>query len=78
MIKRGLVARQGCADDGRAAFVAITPAGSDTIRAAAPHHVAAIRRLVIDALSPDELATLAQISTRILDNMYDAPSRSGR
>jgi DNA-binding MarR family transcriptional regulator len=71
-IKRGLVAREECAEDGRAAFVTITPAGGDAIQAAAPHHVAAIRRLVIDALSPDELANLAQISTRILDNMENA------
>jgi DNA-binding MarR family transcriptional regulator len=72
MIKRGLVAREECAEDGRAAFVTITPVGSDAIQAAAPHHVATIRRLVIDALTPDELATLAQISTRILDNMENA------
>ena len=78
MIKRGLVAREECAEDGRAAFVTITPSGSDAIRDAAPHHVAVIRRLVIDALSPDELAALAQISTRILDNMDDVPSRTGR
>jgi len=69
MIKRGLVAREECAEDGRAAYVAITPTGRDVIQAAAPHHVATVRRLVIDALSPDELATLAQISTRILDQL---------
>jgi DNA-binding MarR family transcriptional regulator len=69
MIKRGLVARQECAEDGRGAFVAITPVGRKSIEAAAPQHVAMVRRLVIDALSPDELATLAVISNRILDRL---------
>jgi DNA-binding MarR family transcriptional regulator len=72
MIKRGLVAREECADDGRAAFVVITPAGKDVIREAAPHHVATIRRVFFDALGPDELAALTQISTRLLDRMEGA------
>ncbi|WP_158847544.1 MarR family winged helix-turn-helix transcriptional regulator [Saccharothrix deserti] len=69
MIKRGLVAREDCAEDGRGIFVTLTPAGRDVIEAAAPQHVAAVRRLVIDALSPDELATLGQISDRILEHV---------
>jgi len=36
---------------------------------AVPHHAAAVRRLVIDALSPDDLATFARISNHILDQM---------
>ncbi|TDC73153.1 MarR family transcriptional regulator [Micromonospora sp. KC606] len=72
MIKRGLVAREECADDGRAAFVRITPAGSEAIQAAAPHHVSTVRRLVIDALDPDDLATLARISNLILDQLDSA------
>jgi DNA-binding MarR family transcriptional regulator len=75
MIKRGLVAREECAEDGRRAFVAITPAGRESIEAAAPHHVATVRRLVIDALKPDELATFARLSNRILEQMDDVPPR---
>jgi DNA-binding MarR family transcriptional regulator len=74
MIKRGLVVREDCAEDGRAAFVVLTPAGHEVINAAAPKHVATVRRLVIDALSPGELATLAQLSNRILDRLDNAPS----
>jgi DNA-binding MarR family transcriptional regulator len=73
MIKRGLVAREDCAEDGRGVFVVLTPAGRKVITAAAPHHVATVRRLVIDALSPDELAALGQISQRILDRLDSAP-----
>ncbi len=73
MIKRGLVAREECAEDARGVFVAITPVGREVIEAAAPQHAATVRRLVIDALSPDELATLARISSRILDQLDNVP-----
>jgi DNA-binding MarR family transcriptional regulator len=74
MIKRGLVAREECAEDARGVFVVLTPAGRKVIAAAAPNHVATVRRLVIDALSPDELATLGQISQRILDQLDNESS----
>jgi DNA-binding MarR family transcriptional regulator len=74
MTKRGLVAREDCAEDGRAAFVVLTPAGREIIEAAAPKHVATVRRLVIDALSPGELATLGQLANRILNRLDNAPS----
>lgn len=74
MAKRGLVAREECAEDGRGVLVAITPAGREVIEAAAPKHVATVRRLVIDALAPDELATLARINERILERLDGEPS----
>jgi DNA-binding MarR family transcriptional regulator len=67
MTKRGLVAREQCADDGRAAEIVITPAGRKMIEAAAPKHVATVRRLVVDVLTPKELASLGRISERILE-----------
>jgi DNA-binding MarR family transcriptional regulator len=69
MTKRGLVAREECADDGRGAFVAITPAGRKVIEAAAPHHVETVRRLVIDPLGPKDLAALGRISSRVLQQL---------
>jgi hypothetical protein len=36
--------------------------------------VATVRRLVIDALSPDELQALGQISQRILDQLDNESS----
>jgi DNA-binding MarR family transcriptional regulator len=74
MIKRGLVVREECAEDGRGVFVVLTPVGRKIVTAAAPHHVATVRRLVIDALSPDELATLGRIADRILDQLDNASS----
>jgi DNA-binding MarR family transcriptional regulator len=72
MTKRGLVAREECAEDGRGMFVVITAAGRKTIEAAAPHHVATVRRLVIDPLGAADLATLGRISSRILENLDKA------
>ncbi|MEU5153812.1 MarR family transcriptional regulator [Glycomyces sp. NPDC021274] len=69
MVKRGLVAREECAEDGRGAFVTITDQGREAIEAAAPKHVAAVRRLVLDAISPEELDTLGDIATRIVKHL---------
>jgi DNA-binding MarR family transcriptional regulator len=74
MGKRGLVAREECLEDGRGVLVAITPAGREVIEAAAPKHVATVRRLVIDVLTPDELATLAKIYGHILERLDDERS----
>ncbi|WP_129786090.1 MarR family winged helix-turn-helix transcriptional regulator [Promicromonospora panici] len=73
MIKRGVVAREECAEDGRGAFVVITPQGREVIEAAAPKHVVTVRRLVVDALSPEDLATLGEISSRLLEQMDSDP-----
>lgn len=69
MTKRGLVAREECAEDGRGAFVTITDQGREVIEAAAPKHVTAVRRLVLDAISPEDLDTLGAIAERILKHL---------
>ncbi|MEE1804716.1 MarR family winged helix-turn-helix transcriptional regulator [Streptomyces sp. NPDC101062] len=69
MTTRGLVAREDCPDDGRGAFVVATPAGYRAIEEAAPLHVEHVRRLFIDALTPEELDTLGRISSRVLAHM---------
>jgi DNA-binding MarR family transcriptional regulator len=73
MIKRDLVARDDCAEDGRGAFVVITDQGRELIEAAAPKHVATVRRLVLDALSPEEFAELGRLSDRILEHVDPGP-----
>ena len=74
MLKRGLVAREACAEDGRGAFVAITAHGREVIEAAAPQHVATVRRLVVDALSPEEFAELGRLAAK-LNAHIDAGTR---
>src|SRR3954453_3260111 len=61
MERRGLVAREECRDDGRGAFVVLTPEGSAAIEQAAPAHVATVRRLVFDAVTPQEMEVLAGV-----------------
>jgi len=65
MQKRGLVAREECADDGRGAFVVLTPAGRTAIEQAAPAHVRTVRDLVFAGLDADDLAALG----RVLDSV---------
>jgi DNA-binding MarR family transcriptional regulator len=75
MESRRLVQRVECAEDGRGAFVVITPRGRAAIEHAAPGHVNAVRRLVFDALSPEEIDALATIIDKALaqlDNQSEA------
>ncbi|WP_433435447.1 MarR family winged helix-turn-helix transcriptional regulator [Nonomuraea sp. CA-141351] len=65
MEKRDLVSRQGCPEDGRGAFVRITETGRATIERAAPAHVRAVRHLVFDALTADEVTQLGEIFHRL-------------
>ncbi|MBM9466153.1 MarR family winged helix-turn-helix transcriptional regulator [Nakamurella leprariae] len=65
MQTRGLVRRRECPTDGRGAFVELTPQGRETIEAAAPGHVRAVRRHVIDRLTPEELRVLGDIGEKV-------------
>ena len=64
-----LVVREPCPEDRRATNAVLTPAGWDKIVQAAPGHVAAVRELVIDALTPTQLAQLARICERLLTRL---------
>ena len=61
MQRRGLVRRVGCSEDGRSATIVLTSLGRQSIQRAAPGHVASVRRLLVDRLSGEQLATLAAI-----------------
>ncbi|XKK38124.1 MarR family winged helix-turn-helix transcriptional regulator [Nocardiopsis sp. ARC36] len=73
MAERGLVAREECPDDARGAFVVATPAGHKAIEDAAPLHVEHVRRLFVDALTPNQLSTFARLSQRVSDHMEKQP-----
>ena len=66
MERRGLVAREECRDDGRGAWVVLTEQGQAAIEQAAPAHVATVRRLVFDALTPDEAGVMAGVVEKVL------------
>jgi len=69
MERRGLVAREVCDDDGRGAFVVLTPAGRAAIERAAPGHVRTVRSLVFDALAPAEVDALGDVLAAVLDRL---------
>ena len=71
MQARGLVVKEECADDGRGAVVVLTAKGRRTIEAAAPAHVASVRRNFVDLLTEDELATLGDIAERVIARLAD-------
>lgn len=73
MAKRGLVTKEECPDDGRGAFIVVTPAGREAIEDAAPVHVEHVRRLFVDALTQEELGTLTRLSNRVLAHMEKQP-----
>ncbi len=66
---RGLVARLPDENDARGAVVTLTEAGWATLREAAPHHVASVRRHLIGLLTPEETATLDRITDKVVTHL---------
>lgn len=66
MEKRGLVAREECAVDGRGAEVILREAGAESIRSAAPGHVAAVREVIFNRLSEDDRQSFEKVCAAIL------------
>lgn len=66
---RKLVRREPDPGDGRFTNAILTPAGLRLLTASAPAHVAKVRHLVIDALTPAELRQLRTASERILQRV---------
>ncbi|HEY2950831.1 MAG TPA: MarR family transcriptional regulator [Micromonosporaceae bacterium] len=69
MEQRGLVRREECSEDARGSVVALTDAGWNAIVAAAPGHVASVRRHLIDLLTAGEIDALAALSRRVVDRL---------
>nr|BFD90260.1 MarR family transcriptional regulator [Kitasatospora sp. Xyl93] len=58
--RAGLVARRSCPSDVRGVIAELTDQGRETLRRAAPGHVALVRELLIDVLTREQLAVLAE------------------
>ncbi len=69
MAQRGLIAREECADDARGAMVVLTEAGRRAIEAAAPSHVASVRRNFFDLLSAEQLGRLEEFTDTVLRHL---------
>jgi DNA-binding MarR family transcriptional regulator len=67
--ERGLVRREPDPGDGRFTNAILTDLGFQTLAGAAPGHVAQVRSLVIDVLSPEQLRRLGQAADRIMSRI---------
>jgi len=74
MERRGLVAREECAGDGRGSFVVLTDAGRRALVTAAPKHVSSVRAHLIDLLAADQIVALDAIAQTVIDHL----TREGR
>jgi DNA-binding MarR family transcriptional regulator len=63
--RAGLVEKAACQSDGRVTYAVLTDAGLDKLRAASCGHVASVRTLFEERLSPDEIETLAELLGRL-------------
>jgi DNA-binding MarR family transcriptional regulator len=64
---RGWVRRESCPGDGRFINAVLTEEGWQKLVETAPGHVAAVQKLLIEVLSPEELNSLGVISTHVLE-----------
>jgi DNA-binding MarR family transcriptional regulator len=67
--ERGLVRREPDPTDGRFTNAILTDEGFRTLAEAAPGHVAHVRSLVIDVLSPEQLRRLGLTADRIMSHI---------
>ncbi|MDA8047602.1 MAG: MarR family winged helix-turn-helix transcriptional regulator [Actinomycetota bacterium] len=66
MLDRNLVAKEQCPSDRRGAFAVVTDEGRGRLTAAAPGHVAAVRRLFVERLRPEQLDMLAELAETVM------------
>lgn len=70
--ERGWVTRATCETDRRGQIATLTDSGFAVLKSAAPGHVDAVRRFMIDALTDDQLAVLAEIGETIVERVRAA------
>jgi DNA-binding MarR family transcriptional regulator len=74
MAERGLVKKERCDSDRRGAYVVVSAHGRREIEAAAPGHVAAVRRMFIDPLTAEQLDAIGDAAESVLAGLT---ARSG-
>ena len=66
MEQAGFVKRTSCASDGRGVQATMTQAGFDLLKRAAPAHVDSVRRVFVDAISPEDYLALGRAMSAVL------------
>src|SRR5580700_3677428 len=67
--ERGLVRREPDPADGRFTHAILTEEGLQTLTEVAPAHVAHVRSLIIDVLSPEQLRRVGRAADRIMSRI---------
>lgn len=68
LASRGLVCREKCPDDKRSTFTVLTDTGFAVLEAAAPGHVASVRRHLLAKLSATDVRRGAAILAKLVDD----------
>ena len=69
MEARGLVEREDCAEDRRASWIRLSGDGRRVLVRALPKHTETIRRILFDAITPEQQDELLAIANRMTDAM---------
>lgn len=69
--RRGLVVRESCEEDGRGILARLTPAGFAKLDEVAPNHVETVRRVLVDAMTPDEFRALGRAMDAVMSAVGD-------
>lgn len=75
MQNQGLVRREHCESDKRGLYAVLTRNGWETMLRVAPHHVNSVRRHFIDLLAPEQLETLYESLSPIVERLRAQRSR---
>ena len=67
--QEGWLRREACATDRRGSVATLTDAGYAALQAAAPGHVATVRRLLFDRMSATDRRALRRICESLLDGL---------
>ena len=67
--ERGWIRRRTCEDDARGQLAVLTDEGFAALEAAAPVHVASVRRNLFDQLSPEQVAAMRDIGETLLRHL---------
>lgn len=69
MERRNLLYREECADDSRGAWVSHTKEGEQAFRSSTVPHLQAIREFFVDALSPEEIDQMHELTSKLRKNL---------
>jgi DNA-binding MarR family transcriptional regulator len=67
----GLVTRDPCLSDGRGVEAVLTDRGRRAIEEAAPTHVSAVRRLLVDLVDEDDFDAVGRVFDTVADGLLD-------